>query len=69
RILTELSGVVQWQKTTLLDNNKAFGLASQINYMLKRDFFINIFAEYIFHTKMTNEYQLGVRLKYSFYGK
>ncbi|MBE9563436.1 MAG: hypothetical protein IMF12_11310, partial [Proteobacteria bacterium] len=23
RILTELSGVVQWQKTTLLDNNKA----------------------------------------------
>ncbi|GEM_PF-3377164 len=69
RMLAELSGVVQWQKTTLLDNNKAIGLASQINYMLKRDLFINVFAEYIFHTKMDNEYQLGVRLKYSFYGR
>jgi len=69
RMLAELSGVIQWQETTLLDNNKAVGLASQINYMLNRDLFINVFAEYIFHTERDDEYQLGVRLKYSFYGR
>ncbi|MCK5876337.1 MAG: hypothetical protein KAG43_01780 [Candidatus Marithrix sp.] len=67
RMLAELSGVVQWQETSLFDN-KAIGLASKINYMLNREFFVNIFAEYIFHTERDDEYQLGVRLKYSFSG-
>ena len=67
RMLAELSGIIQWQKTVLLDRNWAAGLATQINHKLKRDLFINVFAEYIFHTKMENEYQLGIRLKYSFY--
>ncbi len=69
RMLAKLSGVVQWQDTSLLDNNKAIGLASQVDYMLKKDFFVNVFAEYIFHTEMNDEYQLGVRFEYAFYGR
>ncbi|MDM8566377.1 hypothetical protein QUF74_12110 [Candidatus Halobeggiatoa sp. HSG11] len=68
RMVAELSCVVQWQDTSLFDN-KAVGLANQINYMLNRDLFINVRAEYVFHTEKDDEYQLGVRLKYAFYGR
>ena len=67
RMVAELSGVVQWQETSLLDK-KAMGLASQINYMLSWDLFVNVRAEYIFNAERDDEYQLGVRLRYDFYG-
>ncbi|MDM8568973.1 hypothetical protein QUF50_05585 [Thiotrichales bacterium HSG1] len=68
RMIAEFSGVLQWQDTSLFDN-KAVGLANQINYMLSRDLFVNVRAEYIFNTGRNDEYQLGVRLKYTFYGR
>ena len=69
RWLGIFSGVLQCKSTELIEKNLATGLAVQLKHKFKRNIFVNFFAEYIWHTQMDNEYQIGVRLQKSFYGK